>query len=456
MSDTENKDKKIKNKKKGRLSILVCLLVVAIIIGCVVSGIDFIKSNPVRRNVCMSLEFTYDGAAQNRFPNGESFTIDGVKKDEVILAALTELGKQDTYNVDSLKRSISISGSFPSDVIQRISEYQSLYDYEGFRDVKEYNFYPTVYTITLYDDFDPKLSGIDLTDILTAIVKKYKEYFLRTYVYNYESYEENSILSLEEADYRHQINLISGRLQILKEYAEKLYRRHPNFNYQGMNFHDFYLKCYDIEKNGLNNLEAIVMMKAYSKDPERLRDLYKYRIKLLQNELKNKKINLEAIEQLIDSYEMDDILYVGMGGDAYIKVDSNSEGTYETLTSRKVSLNDSITSTNEEISRNNEYLLDLNKFMSQTDIDSVTEQIAGFNTRLEELDKTLSDMIKAYDEFLVDSDELRESGVYYTTPSLFSVSYCKRAIKFTAPICMIAVMLFCIINVFREKKNQRA
>lgn len=456
MSDTEKKDKKVKNRKKGKINILVCLLIVAIVIGCVVSAIDFFKSNPVRRNVSMSIEFTYDGAAQNKFPNGEPFTIDGIKNDEVILAALTELGEQDMYSADQIRRSISLSGSFPPDVIERISEYQSLYDYQGFRDVKEYNFYPTVYTVTLYDDFDPKLSGIDLTDILTTLVKKYKEYFLKTYVYTHESAEENSILSLDDADYRHQINLISGRLQILKEYAEKLYQRHPNFNYQGMNFHDFYLKCYDIERNGLNNLEAIVMMKAYSKAPERLRDMYKYRIRLLQNDLKNKKTNLEALEQLIDSYEMDDIIYVGMGGDAYIKVDSNSEGTYETLTSRRISLNDSITSTNEDIARNNEYLLDLNKVMSKTDIGNVTEQISEFNTRLNELDKTLSDMINAYDAFLVTSDELREGRVYYTTPSLFSISYCKRAIKFTAPICMIALMLFCIINIFHEKKMQRA
>ena len=456
MSDTEKKDKKVRKRKKRGIGILVLLLAAAVVIGCGVSAFDFFKLNPVGRNVRMNLEFTYDGAAQNKFPNGEPFTIDGIKNDEVILAALTELGKQDTYSPDEVRRSLGISGSFPADVISRVSEYQSLYDYEGFRDVKEYNFYPTVYNITLYDNFDPELSDSALADILTAIVKKYKEYFLKTYVYAYESGEENSILSLEDADYRHQINLISGRLRILKDYAEKLYQRHPNFNYQGMNFHDFYLKCYDVERNGLNNLEAVVMMKAYSKAPERLRNMYKYRIKLLQNDLKNKKINLEALEQLIDSYEMDDIIYVGMSGDTYIKVDSNSEGTYETLTGRKISLNDSITSTNEEIARNNEYLLDLNKVMNKTDIGNITEQISDFNSRLNELDKTLSDMINAYDEFLVTSDELRESGVYYTTPSLLSISYCKRAIKFTAPFCMIAFMFFCIINICRQKKAQRA
>ena len=97
--------------------------------------------------------FTYDGVAQNKLPNGEAFTIDGILRDDVIESALVELGLKDYYSVDSIRGSMMVKGSFPKDVIDRLSTYNSVYDYNVYRDVEEENYYPSVYTITLFDDY---------------------------------------------------------------------------------------------------------------------------------------------------------------------------------------------------------------------------------------------------------------------------------------------------------------
>lgn len=456
MNELKEKTKQNNGKKiKSGLKLFLVMMIAAGLIGVGIGLLDFFKINPVRRSVSLSLEFTYDGATKHQLPNGDMFTIEGIRTDQVIGVALKSLELEDKYTVDGIRRALSVTGAYPEDVIDRISDYDSVYDYEAFRDVKQNNYYPTVYNIKLYDSFDPGMSRLEMSDILKAIVESYREYFIREYVFAYEFENEDEILSIESADYRQQINLIRGKLEILKSFAKKLYGRHVNFIYNDMSFNDFYIRCTDIEKNGLTSLESIVMMKAYSKDPQRLKDMYNYRIEQLENELDSKRNNLEAVGKIIDAYEMDDILYMNMG-DSYVKVDSNSEKTYEQLTAKRIALNDEIANINENIARNREYLEDLKVKADQTALKDIGDQINDFNTRLTGLEQSFAEMVKAYDDFLVTKEDLGSGDIYYTSPSLLSGAFVKRAAKFAIPACMLAFMVFCVLMVKRERRGQPA
>ena len=459
-----NNNKKPGNSKlKKRLKFGFVLLVIAGIIGLVIALIDFYAINPTQRSVSTSLAFNYDGATQNKMPNDEAFTIDGIKNDEIIESALADLGKKDAYTAESIRNSMTIMGAYPEDVIERISEYTSLYEFVDENDeiksttnVRKSNYYPTVYSITLYDDFNTKASESELEQILEKIVEKYKEYFLKNYVYVYSYDNTEEILGLEDLDYRLQLSYIRGKSDTLQSYAKQLYNKQQNFTYNGQNFNDFYVKCYDVERNIISRLEAVIMLKAYSKNPERLLNLYEYRISLLNNELKHQKDKLNEVQNLIDGYELDDTLYI-MGGDSVVTIGSKAVGTYEELTGRRISINSRITSINEEITKYQEYIDDIKKAQQNSPyLDTVKADIESANNKISQLETEFSDMVKAYNDYLVTADDIESTSIQFTSPKLISGSFIKRAIKFAAPLCLLAFIVFCAVMIADEKKRVKA
>lgn len=463
-STTDTKKKTGNTRLKKRLKFGFALLVIAGIIGVVIALIDFYALNPTQRSVSISMEFNYDGAVENKMPNDEPFTIDGIKNDEIIESALADLGKQDAYTAESIRNSMTIMGAYPEDVIERISEYTSVYDFvdeatseiKSTSNVRKSNFYPTVYSITLYDDFNSKASESEMTQILEKIVEKYKAYFLRNYVYVYSYENTEEILGLEDLDYRLQLSYIRGKSDTLQSYAKQLYNKQQNFKYNGQNFNDFYVKCYDVERNIISRLEAVIMLKAYSKNPERLLNLYEYRISLLNNELKHQKDKLNEVLAIKDSYELDDTLYI-MGGDNVVTIGSKATGTYEDLTTRTASINSRITSINEEITKYQEYIDDIKKAQQNSPyLDTVKADIESANNKISQLETEFAEMVKAYNDYLVTADDLDNSNTYYTSPKLISGTFIKKAIKYAAPLCLLAFIVFCAVMIADEKKRVKA
>lgn len=463
-STTDTKKKTGNTRLKKRLKFGLALLVIAGIIGVVIALIDFYALNPTQRSVSISMEFNYDGAAENKMPNDEPFTIDGIKNDEIIESALADLGKQDVYTTESIRNSMSIMGAFPEDVIDRISEYTSVYEFvdEGSDEIKstsnvrKSNYYPTVYSITLYDDFNTKASESEMTQILEKIVEKYKAYFLANYVYVYSYENTEEILGLEDLDYRLQLSYIRGKSDTLQSYAKQLYNKQQNFKYNGQNFNDFYVKCYDVERNIISRLEAVIMLKAYSKNPERLLNLYEYRISLLSNELKHQKDKLTEVLAIKDSYELDDTLYI-MGGDNVVTIGSKATGTYEDLTTRTSSINSRITAINEEITKYQEYIDDIKKAQQNSPyLDTVKADIESANNKISQLETEFAEMVKAYNDYLVTADDIDNTETQFTSPKLISGTFIKRAIKYAAPLCLLAFIVFCAVMIADEKKRVKA
>ena len=453
-STTDTKKKTGNTRLKKRLKFGFALLVIAGIIGVAIALIDFYALNPTQRSVSISMEFNYDGAAENKMPNDEPFTIDGIKNDEIIESALADLGKQDAYTAESIRNSMTIMGAYPKDVIDRISEYTSVYEFvdEGSEEIKsttnvrKSNYYPTVYSITLYDDFNTKASESEMTQILEKIVEKYKAYFLANYVYVYSYENTEEILGLEDLDYRLQLSYIRGKSDTLQSYAKQLYNKQQNFKYNGQNFNDFYVKCYDVERNIISRLEA----------PERLLNLYEYRISQLNNELKHQKDKLNEVLAIKDSYELDDTLYI-MGGDNVVTIGSKATGTYEELTTRTASINSRITSINEEITKYQEYIDDIKKAQQNSPyLDTVKADIESANNKISQLEIEFSEMVKAYNDYLVTADDIDNTETHFTSPKLISGTFIKRVIKYAAPLCLLAFIVFCAVMIVDEKKRVKS
>ena len=86
-------------------------------------------------------------------------------------------------------------------------------------------------------------------------------------------------------------------------------------------------------------------------------------------------------------------------------------------------------------------------------IEKAEAEISAANSKLSDLEDTFKEMIKAYNDYKVTADNIIINDVYYTSPSLFSMSYIKRAVKYCIPTCMFAFLIFGIYMIISEKKK---
>lgn len=455
----EKKTKVKKTKKKSLFVKGLIAVVAAGIIGVIIASVKYFGTDAQARCASTTIEFTYDGAAMNKTPSGEKFSISGLSGDKVITAALQKCNYYGKYTTEDIQKCIVIDGSYPDDIIDKIKQYNSLFDFSASREVSVNEYFPTIFTLTLYDDFDPSISDSDLKNLCNSIVNTYKNYFMVDYVNAFDISDIDELLIVSKYDYSQRIKILSFRAKLLQKYASELYTEKPDFRFNEMTFNDLYFKCSDLINNSLTKVDALVTMNALSTDSTRLRNQYEYEIKTLQNKLKNDQACLEEIDSLISKYETNDILYIS-SGDNVTKIDSNSTETYETLMDLRSEVTDKITETTTDIERYKLYLEDINgnSGSSVKTLIEDTERITGeVQQQLDKLEVMFKDMISAYNKTLVSDDSIEVSATGFTAPRLLSGGFIVQIIKCAGPLCMIVLILCCLygflLNVRKYKNN---
>ena len=244
------------NKKQTKSNIKkYILLVVAVgIIGIIIAAVKYFGKDKIKRNSSISIEFTYDGAAQNLTPSGEQFSISGLTDDKIIAEALEIEGLSDKYTTDAIRNSMTVSGQYPSDVINQIKDYDSLYDFSESRMVTLNDYYPTIYSIKLYDDFDANISDSAMNKLLNTIVECYKKYFINKYIYAYDATGFESLMELDKYDFSQRVKVLNYRMNLIEKYAGEMYSLNTNFKSKGMSFNDLLLKSRTLKNDSLSNV----------------------------------------------------------------------------------------------------------------------------------------------------------------------------------------------------------
>lgn len=449
-------DKRVKRsgQKKNRFKTYLLLLVIAGVIGLIISFIKFFGTEKVKRNSSISIEFTYDGAAQNKTPSGEQFSISGLTSDEVLEKALAAVELSDKYTAEDIRNSITISGQYPSDVIDQIKDFDSLYDFSDSRSVSLNNYYPTVYSVKLYDDFDSSISDSKMNKLLNAIAEQYKEYFINKYTYSYDTSDYNRIHSISNYDYSQRVKILKSRMSMLEKYAGEMYALNTNFKSNGLSFNDLLLKSRSLRNDSLDNVEAVVMTDVLTVSALRLRNQYEYEIKLLENEKKYKAANIEDINSLINIYEMDADMYVA-GNESMVKVESNSQKTYESLMQEKNTLSERIVQIDAEINKFNSYLDDLKNASVNAAAEgkTISDRIDVINTKLTEIEDTFRNMLTEYNATIIDTDSVLLNSVRNNGASLFSGSFILNFIKCAGPLCIVVIIVCALHAAWLERKK---
>ena len=306
---------------------VIYILAGAAVFGVVLSVILFaLDKKPASASA--RLQLTFDGAAEGIAPDGRRFDINELASDEVVAEALKAAGLDSKYSVEKIRQSLVVAGAYPEDIVNQTMSYESLLDFTTNRTLTAERFNPTLFTVKLNNNFDPKISQKDLESILKNILTVYKAKFAEAYTQGVPSNAATFVLS--DYDYPQQLEILQQRLAIVSRYAEEMYEKEPTFKYRGAGFNDIVVRLNALTDSDIGRLNANLTLNALTKDPERLLTQYRFELRDLGNSLSKRRAQLSLLDKLIASYEKSEILYISTK-DSLTKIDGDSTKTYDAL-----------------------------------------------------------------------------------------------------------------------------
>ena len=441
--------------KNKHLWIPAFIFIGAGLVSLIYSIVDYKAINKVDAYSYETIQFNYDGASDGKDPNGNAFNPVNFLSDDIIESALAK--SELTYDVDKVRAHISLENVVPENIVEEISSYEKIMDSESSRKIGSKDYHPVRYRFNVYQDLDNKLSKSKLNGLLSSIVEEYCNKFYTVYKKTFDENAYRDLFNLDNYDYIYQGQIVSTRLQVLMSYANEIYNEHDDFVVNGKSFKDLYLKAEQLIGTDASKINNIIVLNALSKDVERLKDYYTFLLERLNYDKTKYQSDLTAITAQVNAYEIDSTVYVGTG-ENIIKVESNSVETYNALLAKQISISNSITAIEKQIT---DYTNILDKLEHPTGGTNPEETVKSMLTALNKDYGDLQDLFKAmieeYNKTYVKDVAIEQNGVKYSKSSIFSSSFIVRTIKNAAPI-MLTTMLgisifYLVVTVRKEKKS---
>ena len=482
----------------------IIVLLICGMAGTILAAIQF-NLHPDRTSASASLQFSFDNAAMGNGPNYYPFNVDGLSSDEVLEEALTSTGLEGKYTPDQLRDNLVVVGQYPENLVEQVMSYDSLMDFKANRELTVTEFHPTLFSVSLYNDFDKAISQADLEGLLAAILSSYRTYFGKTCALHLD-WKDDAIYNFEDYDYLQQLEIMEEVMQQQSRYALDVDDLLPHFSKDGQGFNDVSVRMNSLIDNDVVNLNATITINALTHDIARLITQYQFEIRDLSNHLEKKTEQLDRLNKLIDSYEKNEVIYLSTS-DTLTKIDGNSSETYDQLVKARKSVSDDITEIESKIKTYQIKLADLmNKSDStsqstaavksvtageeqgdqQTDaetmaVEEITEltkeeieaaaaeaEAAG-KRQIEALERNISTLsnkranvtqsfqtlLNAYDEQQVNERMVSTFNHRYNTPKYLSGAFIKQIIKTAGPLCVVGFILCLIVLIINRKREMK-
>ncbi len=351
------------------------------------------------------IEFTNSKASEGLYPTGDKIDVNEIKSSSVILAALEDIGRNES--VDSVRKRTSITAV--------ISDEDSAIQAAKWNKGETYEFFPTQYIIT-YESARNESSS-DARRVLEAIVDSYVQLYSTKYISLTKV--PNNVESLQNLnyDYIEWAEIIDSFITSAKDYLSTMKDRAKGFraSTSGYSFQDLYNEYNIISSIYLPSLYSIILTNHVTTDPKLLISRYEYRKSQNDLALKNYTEALDVVETMLHNYsEKNSEMMTYQQGDgenasgsssttilnSIIRPENYTEdlNTYDSVLSRYIKLRSDI----QQKQADNEYCAyvfsafreedgrTLLYSKSEDDIKEVENLIDFIHTRLETLDKLLN------------------------------------------------------------------
>ena len=331
-------------KKTHWLRNTLIVLIICGLIGSALAAVLFFKENS-QTYASASLLFSFEGAAEGKAPNGYPFDVSGLASDEVLEQALETSELTGTYTAEQLRENLRVTGVYPERIAEQMTQYVSLLDASAGSQAAVTDYHATLYGVTLYNDFDRNISAGKLTGLLDNILTAYRGYFAKTYTANLE--KNDPIDNLSEYDYAQQLEAVLETVKQQSRFAAEMQELAPDFLLDGRSFGDIAVRYQGLESD-INRLDATITLNAVSKDQDRLKKRYEMEIRSQGFQLESMKEELKLIEEQVNSFDKDGIIYVSANG-SLSKVGNETSNTYDKLVEKRKSVSDKIAEINATI-----------------------------------------------------------------------------------------------------------
>lgn len=448
-----------------------------VLIACGVAGlilaVILFNGDHNRTYATSFIQYSFDGSAEGKAPNGYRFDVNGFMTDEVLNAALESSGLAGTYTAEQLRENLTVTGVYPEKIAEQMTRYVSLLDQKADSLATVQDYYATQYSVVLYNDFDKHISSGALTALLKNILTAYRAYFAKTYAANLE--QTDPITNLPEYDYAQQMEAIAESVDQQIRYATELQELAPDFQINRKGFGDIAVRYQSLQSD-LDRLNATITLSAVSKDRERLQKRYEMEIRIQQMQLESLTEELKQITAQTAAYDKDGIIYVSSNG-ALNRVGSNAS-TYDSLVEIRKNVTDKIAETKAKIALNQMWLDDMTGAINSSTLktdeedaatveqlsakeqtalqETVEEKIRALTEKKNAIVNDFAAMLDAYTAQEINEKTVSVTAVRYKTPSLLSGTFIVKAIKTAGPICAVGFMVCMVLLIRSRRKEEKA
>ncbi|MBR5960541.1 MAG: hypothetical protein IKZ98_06060 [Clostridia bacterium] len=450
------------------------VLIICGLIGTVLAAVLFFgESNQTFATA--AIQFSFDGAAKGMAPNGYAFDVSGITSDEVLEKGLEASGLTGSYTVEDIRASMNVTGVYPERIAEQMTKYVSLLDTEADMQAALSDYHATRYSVTLYNNFDQNIGSGKLMELLQNILTIYRSYFAKTYSASLET--TDPITDLQEYDYAQQLEAIRTGVNQDSRFALEIQELAPDFQLNRKSFGDIVVRYQNLGKD-IDRLEATITLNAVSKDRTRLQKRYEMEIRTQGFQLESLQEELKQIEEQVNAFEKDGIIYVSANG-ALSRVGSESSDTYDKLVEKRKNVSDQIAEINATIALYQARLDDMTGVAAKAaeaageaeDVTAVEELTAAekaalkaevgkkINTLQIKRDSVRRDfaaMLDAYAAQEINEKTVSVSGLKFKSPSILSGAFVVKAIRTAGPICAVGFMVCMVLLIIRRRKEGKS
>lgn len=380
-------------------------LVTAVVAGVLVLASSFVFAPDELKTLTALVSFTYDGIEEGLDPDGRVFDVNSLKNPSVIEDSLTKLGLP-LSELENVRQGIYIKGVLPSDAIDRITAYKSVYENASSGNLSaaqamlDVSYYPTQYKIT----FNYAQTGFDAdtaVQVFNTVLECYRDYFFETYGYNEALGSAVTALKYTDYDYAEAVDVFDTTLKTLKSYVNNLSSEDTTrfrSAETGYTFADLATAISTVQSMDLDILSSYITVNNVTKDKDTLIFYYQYRIDNLSREKIVAEENLASITESLNNYEKDTVMIFGNGTEGTDTVSNVASDKYDSLIQQKINAQDTLSTVTQQINFYNQRMTALksNPAGSQSKMEKVEADLAALDAKVASL---IDSVNKTADEY---------------------------------------------------------
>jgi hypothetical protein len=322
---------------------------------------------------------------------------------------------------------------------------------------KEYK--PTMFTLYLKNDFEPKLSQEELINAHRLLLESYKEYFLNEYREKAENYITSSNIN-DEKDYGEQLNSLTESFEQIKNFANEIKENAKKKGIRLNSIPDNVISCANgVLKTDIVHANGVVSAKAVTKNEENKILTCEYEIRELENELLRKENELGYANEIIACYEGNETTYyVGKKTTLILKQDTQEQ--YDNAVAESARLTDEITELKTRLEMKKE---DLGKLKTsraektnaqkEKDNEEMETEIQGIVEKRENLLESVGEMLVLYNEQILPDKSIRVTEVQSLRPGLFNESFLRIEAPIAGALCLITLIVCISVKKYNDKQK---